>query len=75
MHIHGGNELRVMHFAAKDAVLHNEPLPLAIGRRDSGSTVRKRSIFSTSLRVIAIEKPKPLLAAGRVATFKNSAIF
>src|SRR5215472_17409791 len=73
--VHGGHEPGVMDLASYDPVPHDEPLPLGVHRRRVGKNLQKPLDFSTSPKTSWTEKPRPLLATGRVATFQNSAMF
>lgn len=74
--VHGRDQPNIIYFRTADAVLgSDQALPLGYIAGVSGSSVKTRSIFSTSLRVKSIEKPSPLLSKGRVATFQNSEMF
>jgi len=64
-----------MDLASYDPVPHDEPLPLGVHRRRVGKNLQKPLDFSTSPKTSWTEKPRPLLATGRVATFQNSAMF
>ena len=75
MRLHHGDKSSVVHLNATDAVVDNQRLPYVIGGRIFMKDVKKAFQLRDLVAGFLSRNPSPLLDAGRVATFQNSATF
>jgi hypothetical protein len=75
VHIHRSCQFCIMNLAAHNGALYHQPFPFPINSRGIRQDNQKLLDFFNSPSARAIEKPRPLFATGRVATFQNSEMF